>query len=70
VEVTTNAQSVGRKTLKKGDIFQDLGIDGKILLKCILSRMGSWRNIETSDDAGNFFDSCKTVKSLAGTVQH
>jgi hypothetical protein len=42
--------SVGRKTLKKGDIFHDLGIDGRILLKYFLSRMGSWRNMETSDE--------------------
>jgi hypothetical protein len=50
VEVTINAWSVGRKTLKKWDIFQDLGIDGWILLKCILSRVGSWLNIEISDE--------------------
>ena len=40
VEVTISAECPSRKTLKKGDSFQDLDIDRRILLKCILSRNG------------------------------
>jgi len=38
------------ENFKERDIFRDLGIDGMILLKCILCRMESWLNIETSDE--------------------
>jgi hypothetical protein len=55
--------------LKEKDHLGDLGVDGRIILRCILNRMGRALIIRLTED-GDMAGSCEHGNELSGSIKY
>lgn len=59
----------GKETLKEKDRLGDLGVDGRVMLRCILNRMGRALIIRLTQDR-DMAGSCEHCNELSGSIKH